>query len=102
MHKPESIQKWDVRKFPGFRDTNWSPARRLDLVLNIKKKRICHLVDFAVLADNETKIEKSENIDKYLDFGGELYNRKNWQIVIVTFGTVPKILEKRLEEQEIW
>ena len=33
------------------------PARKLDLVLNKKKKRNCHLEDFAIPADHREKIK---------------------------------------------
>ena len=52
------------------------------------------------------KMKESEKIDKYLDFSTEL--KKLWNltvtmmpIVVGVFGTVPKLLERRLEELEI-
>ena len=42
-------------------------ARRPDLVLINKKKRTCHLVDFAVPVDHRVKVKESKKINKYLD-----------------------------------
>ncbi len=41
-------------------------ARRADLVLIKKKRKICCLVDFAVLKDDRVKIKERETRDKYL------------------------------------
>ena len=46
-------------------------TRRPDQVLINKKKRTCHLVDFAVPGDYRVKIKESEMIDKYLDLSRE-------------------------------
>ena len=35
------------------------PARRPDLILNNKKKRICKIVDFAVPADHRINLKES-------------------------------------------
>ena len=70
-------------------------ARRPDWVIINKKKRTCHIVDFAVPADDRVKIKESKRRDKYLDLARKL--RKLWKtkvtvmpIVISTHGTVPK------------
>ena len=52
-------------------------ARRPDLMIinnsnNNNKKRICKIVDFAVLADHSIKLKESEKKDKYLDLAREL------------------------------
>ena len=41
------------------------PVRRQDQ--KKKKKRICKIVDFAVLADHRINLKESEKKDKYLD-----------------------------------
>ena len=76
---------------------------RPDLVLIDKKKRTCHLVDFAVPADHRVKMKESEKINKSLDLAREL--RKLWNmkvkivpIVIGALGTISKALEKNLSE----
>ena len=47
-------------------------ARRPDLIMINKKKRICKIVDFAVPADHRIKLKVSEKKDKYLDLAREL------------------------------
>ena len=63
-------------------------------------------MDFAVPADHRVKVKESEKIDKYLDLAREL--KKIWNmrvkvvpIVIGALGTVPKGLERSLDELEI-
>ena len=50
------------------------PARRPDLIIIIKRKRICKIVHFAVPADKTINLKKSEKKDKYLDLARELKN----------------------------
>ena len=38
------------------------PARRPYLVLINKKKRTCHLVDFAIPADHQVKVKKTKRL----------------------------------------
>ena len=71
-----------------------------------KDKRACCQVDFAVTADYRVKIKESEKRDKYLDLAR--VPRKLWNVWIVvililidTFGTIPKGLERVLIELEI-
>ena len=47
------------------------PFRRPDFVV-IKKKRICHLVDFADPADHRVKIKENEQLDTQLGFARDL------------------------------
>ncbi len=49
-------------------------ARRPDLIINKKKRRICKIVDFSVPADNRIKLKEYEKNDKYLNFVKELKN----------------------------
>ena len=77
-------------------------TRNIDLVL-MNKKKTYHKVDFALPADYRGE----KTIDKYLDLAREL-KEKNWNmkvtmilIVVGALETVPKGLEKRLEELEI-
>ena len=48
------------------------PARRPDLIIINKKKRICKIVDFAVLVDHRIKLKECEKKDNYLDLAREL------------------------------
>ena len=71
-----------------------------------KKKRICKIVDFAVLADHRIKIKECEKRDKYLDLARELKKLWNMKVTIIlivigTFGTVTKGLLKGLEDLEV-
>ena len=76
------------------------PARKPDLIIINKKKKICKIVDFTVPADHRIKLKECEK--KYLDLAREL--KKLWNmkvpIVIGAFGTVTKGLLKGLEDLE--
>ena len=52
MHKPESFLENETHKILSVFQIHtdyWISARRTDLVLiNKKKKRTCHLIDFAI------------------------------------------------------
>ena len=48
-------------------------ARRPGLIImNLKKKRICKIVNVAVPDDHRIKLKECENKDKYLDLAREL------------------------------
>ena len=55
--------------------------RKLDLAIIIqtkkKRKRICYLVDFVILADH--RVEIKEKTDKYLDFAREPMIQFNYE-----------------------
>ena len=81
-------------------------ARRPDLIIINKKKKICKIVDFAVPADHRINLKESEKKDKYLDLAREL--KKLWNmrltvvpIVIGVLGTITQGLLKGLEDLEI-
>ena len=48
------------------------PARRPDIILINKKKRICKIVDFVVPADHRINLKESEKKDKSFDLAREL------------------------------
>ena len=83
------------------------PMSRLDfIIINKKKKRICRIEDFAVLADHREKLKESKKKDKYLDLARGL--KKLWNmrvmvipIVIVALGRVTKGLVLGLEDVKI-
>ena len=82
------------------------PARRPDLIIINKKKRICKIVDFAVPADHRINLKESENKDKYLDFARKLKKLWNMKVMIVpivigALGTITKGLLKGLEDLEV-
>ena len=70
MHKPESVLANEIHKILWDFEIHIDhliPTRRPNLVLINKKKRICHLVDFAV----PVKMKESKMVDKYLDLDRE-------------------------------
>ena len=73
----------------------------------INKKKNCLLMDFAIPMDHIVKIKESEKIDKYMEFARVLKTLWNMRvmmmipIVIGVLGTVPKGLERGLEQLEI-
>ena len=77
-------------------------ARRPDLIIINKRKRICKIVDFAVPADPRINLKESEKKDKYLDLARELKKLWNMKVTIVpivigALGTVTKGLLEGLE-----
>ena len=52
-------------------------TKRPELALVNKKKRICHLLNFAVLADLKLKIKGSKKVDKCLDLVREQKTKQN-------------------------
>ena len=75
MHKLESVAQNETHKNLGYfemQTENLIPARGPSLVLIIKKKRTCHLVNLTVLEDHWVKTKQSENRDKYWDLAREL------------------------------
>ena len=82
------------------------PARRPDLIIINKRKRIWKIVDFAVPADHRINLKESEKKDKYLDIARELKKLWNMKVTIVpivigALGTVTKGLLKGLEDLEV-
>ena len=81
------------------------PARRPDLIIINKRKRICKIVDFVVPADHRINLKESEKKDKCLDLARELKKLWNMKVMIVpivigALGTVTKGLLKGLEDLE--
>ena len=82
------------------------PARRSDLIIINKKKRICNIVDFAVPANHRINLKECAKKDKYLDLARELKKLWNMKVTIVpivigAFGTITKGLLKGLEDLEV-
>ena len=77
MHSPAYVLENDIHKLVWDFDIQTDhliSARRPDLIIinNNKKKRICKVMDFAVLADYRIKLKECEKKDKYLDLAREL------------------------------
>ena len=95
--------EWDTKKILwdfGIETHHLNLARRLKPSDNYeKRKRTHHLTDFV-------KIKESKKRDKYLDLAKEPMKLGNMQMMVIptvigTLGTVPKGLEKRLQELDI-
>ena len=82
-------------------------ARRPDLIItNNTKKRICKIVDFAVLVDCRIKLKECEKKDKYPYLARELKKLSNMRVTIVpivisAFGTAIKGLLKGQDDLEV-
>ena len=75
MHNPAPVLKNDTHKLLWDFDIHTDhliSARRPDLMIINKKKRICKIVNFAVPADHRIKLKECEKKDKYLDLAREL------------------------------
>ena len=75
MHKPAPVLENDSHKLLwdfNIQTDHLIPARRLDLIIINKRKRICKIVDFAVPPDHRLNLKESEKKDKYLDLAREL------------------------------
>ena len=80
------------------------PARRPDLIIINRKKRICKIVDFTVPADHRINLKESEKKDKYLNLARELKKAVKVTIVPIVIGAlgiITKGLLKGLEDLEI-
>ena len=99
MHNPAPVQENDTHKLLwdyNIQTDHLIPARRPDLIIINKKKRICKIVDFAVPRESEKK-------DKYLDLARELKKLENMKVTIVpivigALGTITKGLLTGLED----
>ena len=109
MHNPAPVLENDTHKLLWDFDIHMDhriSARRPDLIIINKKKRICKIVDFAVPADHRVKLKECEKKDKYLALARELKKLWNMQVTIIpivigAFGTVTKELLKGLEDLEV-
>ena len=107
MHNPAPVQENDSHKLLwdfNIQTDHLIPARRPDLIIINKRKRICKIVDFAVLADHRINLKENEKKDKYL--ARELKKLLNMKVTIVpivigALGTVTKGLLKGLEDLEV-
>ena len=109
MHNPAPVTENDTHKLLwdfNIKTGHLILARRPNLIIINKKKRICKIVDFDVLADHRIKLKECEKKDKYLKLAREL--KKLWNmkvtiipIVLVLFGTLTKELLKGLEDLEV-
>ena len=109
MHIPAPVLENDTHKLLWDFDIQTDhliSARRPDLIIINKKKKICKIVDFAELADHRIKLKECEKRDKYLDLARELKKLWNMKVIIISivigaFGTVTKGLLQGLEDSEV-
>ena len=92
MHNPAPAPENDSHKLLwdfNIQTERLIPARRPDLIIINKRKRICTIVDFVVSADHRINLKKGEMKDKFLDLVREL--KKLWNMkVIGALGTLTK------------
>ena len=70
MHNPAPVLENNADKLLWFFDIHTDhliTVRRPNLIIIIKKKRTCKIVDFAVPADHRIKLKECEKKIKYLD-----------------------------------
>ena len=109
MHNPAPVLGNDMHKFQwdlNILTDHLIPARRPDLIIINKKKKICKIVDFAVPVDHRINLKVSEKKDKYFDLPRELNKLCKMKVtfvptVIGALGTITKGLLKGLEDLEI-
>ena len=109
MHNPAPVLENDSHELLwdfNIQTDHLIPARRPDLIIINKKKRICKILDFAVLADHRINLKEREKKDKYLDLARELKKLWNMKVTIVpivisALGTITKGLLKGLEDLEV-
>ena len=107
MHNPAPVLENDSHKLLWDFDIQTDHlirARRLNLIIITKKKKICKIVDLAIPADHRIKLKEYEKRDKYLDLARELKKLRNIKVTIIpvvigAFGAVTKGL---LRAWKIW
>ena len=109
MHNTAPVLQNDTHKLLwdfNIQTNHLIPARRPDLIIINKKKKICKIVDFAVPADHRIKLKECEKRDKYLELARELKKLWNMKVTIISivisaFCTETKGLLKSLEDLEV-
>ena len=82
MHNVAPVLENDIHKLLWDFDIHTDhliSARRPDLIIINKEKRICKIVDFAVPADYRIKLKEYEEKDKYLNLVRELKKYGTWK-----------------------
>ena len=109
MHNPAPVLENDSYKLLwdfNIQTDHLIQARRPDLIIINKKKRICKIVDFAVPADYRINLKECEKKDKYLDLARELKKLWNMKVTIVpivigALGTITKGFLTGLDDLEV-
>ena len=78
-------------------------ARRQNMIVEDRKNSHCKIIDFAVPYGGSVDDKEAEKIEKYQDLAREI--RRIWKtqvkqfsVVIGAFGTMPRLLRKRLKD----
>ena len=82
MHNQAAVLENDSHKLQWdfhIQTDHQIPARRPDLLIINKRKRICKIVDFTVPADHRINLKESEKKDKYLDLARELKKKLEYE-----------------------
>ena len=77
MHNPAPVLENESHKLLwdfNIQTDHLIPTRRPDLIIINKRKRICKIDDFSVLADHRINLKEGEKKNKYLDLARELKN----------------------------
>ena len=108
-HKPLSCTENESFKILwtfNIQTDNIIERRRPDMIIIDKTSKKAQIVDFAVPADHQIEISHQRKIESYRDLKREL--QKLWSlkisivpIVIGALGTIPKSLEKHLNELNV-
>ena len=109
MHNPAGVWENETHKLLWDFDIHTDhliSARRPDVIIINKKRRICKIVYFAVPADRRIKLKEWEKKNKYLDLDRELKKIWNMKVTILpiligAFGTITRELLKGLEDLEV-
>ena len=85
---------------------NTTEHRRPDMIIINKTSKKAHIVGFTVPADHRIQISQQRKIENYQDPKHELQKLGNLETSIVptvigTLGTIPKSLEKHLNELNV-
>ena len=82
MQNPAPVLENDTHKLLldfNLQTDHLIPARRPELIIINKKKKICKVVDFAVTADHRINMKEREKKYKYLNLGRELKSSVTWK-----------------------
>ena len=109
MHNPAPVLENDIHKLLwdfNIQTDHLILARKPDLIIINKKKRICETVVFVVTVDHRINLEECKKKDKYLDLARELKKLRDMKVMIVpivigALGTITKGLLKGLEDLEV-
>ena len=109
MHNPAPVLENDMQKLSwdfNIHKDHLIPARRADLIIINKKKKICKTFDFAVPVDHRINLKECAKKDKYHDIARELKKLWNMKVTIVpivigAFDTITEGLLKGLKDLEV-